>query len=172
MIFYEILLVFKSVFFILMEIHLLIDYIFCRAPRQWLNTTRQVYQHSHTNFKQLARNALKPFQRFDFNYILWDSQLSLYILINETSNWNPALLCLHTLKNKSNTIWKGWKGKRKITQMRLKIITKQNQTSEKSRAGGQAYAFSFAKDYFLMHSFPQKWFWKTRIPRAVIQFIK
>lgn len=32
--------------------------------------------------------------------------------------------------------------------------TKSN-TSEKRRTGGQVYVFSFAKDYFLMHSFPQ-----------------
>lgn len=34
--------------------------------------------------------------------------------------------------------------------MRLKRITKQNQTHQKKRrAGGQVYVFSFAKDYFL-----------------------
>lgn len=57
--------------------------------------------------------------------------------------------------------------------MRLKRITKQNQTNQKEkRAAGQGYVSSFAKYYFLMHIFPQKWFCKVRIPRAVIQFLK
>lgn len=61
-----------------------------------LDTTKEIYCHSHTNFKQLAKNSLKPFQRFDFKYVLWDSQLQLYVLINETKNWNPDLLSLFT----------------------------------------------------------------------------
>lgn len=150
-------------FFILMDMHLLIGFIFCRAPCQCLDTTRQSCQCSHANFKWLARNALKPFQRFDFNYILWDSQLSLYILINETSSWNPALpsLFTHFKKQEQENLKRMEREKENyINETEENNKTKSN-TSEKRRAGGQVYVFSFAKHYFLMQ-FPTEVILKSK----------
>lgn len=133
-----------------MEIHLLIGFIFCRALYQWLDTTRQIDQHGHTNFKWLGRNALKPFQRFDFNYILWDSQLSLYILINETSSWNPAFpsLFTHFKKQKQQNLKRMEREKENyINETEENNKTKSN-TSEEKKSRRPSLCLQLCKGLF------------------------